>query len=63
MHKELLNDKADIWGYADGPVGEALELVGGAIGALESMSIVLEHIGAVKRAPASTYGVTPLMSP
>jgi len=57
MLKELANDRLTIWKYADAPVGEALELVGGAREALESMYIVLDHIGPFDHTPASAYGI------
>ncbi len=61
--KEAENDRTTIWQYADQPVGEALELVGGARRALTDMYTLLDHIGSVKPTPDSAYGVTPLMSP
>jgi len=63
MKERLKHDRTTIWDYADAAVGEALELVGGVAATLDSLSIVLEHIGPVNDAPASTSGVTPLMSP
>ncbi len=63
LKKEAQNDREIIWTYADAPVGEALELVGGVLSTFESMSVMLEHIGTVIEPQASTSGVTPLMSP
>lgn len=63
MITEVSIDRETIWQYADAPVGEALELVGGTKSTLESLSIMLEHIGGIYYPQASTSGVTPLMSP
>jgi len=61
--KEIDDDRETVWRYADAPVGEALELVGGVRAALSSMYTLLDHIGDIHRTQASTSGVTPLMSP
>lgn len=61
--KEVDSDRETIWRYADAPVGEALELVGGVRAALSSMFTLLDNIGHKLSTQVSTYGVTPLKSP
>ena len=63
LKKELADDKLSIWALADSAVGEALELAGGVEGALDCLSVVLEHIGPEYHTPVGTSGETPLMRP
>ena len=63
MSTKEANDDLDYLRDDEEVTREVRSLAERALGSLESMQLMLEHIGAVVYSPASAYGYTPLMSP